>query len=64
MVSYLEDAVPGEDLAAWAKLQAKFKGSKVRLGTRKLYSTEEGFRNAALPVDRAQKPELTEEQIA
>jgi enolase len=64
VISYLEDPVPPGDLAGWAKLTAKFTGSKVRLGSRKVYADEDSIRKYAFPVDKQAMPAATEEEIA
>lgn len=37
------------DAAGWTKMQSKFKDSKVRIGSRKLYSTVENLKKNGLP---------------
>ncbi|CAD8044068.1 unnamed protein product [Paramecium primaurelia] len=63
IIVYLEDPIHHSDIVGWTKITNKFKDSKVKLGSRRLYSNIEKAKKHCEILTLQTNPELTEQQI-
>ncbi|CAK92439.1 unnamed protein product (macronuclear) [Paramecium tetraurelia] len=63
IIVYLEDPIHHTDIVGWTKITNKFKDSKVKLGSRRLYSNIDKAKKHCEILSQQTNPELSEQQI-
>lgn len=63
VIVYMEDPICSSDIKGWQKLQTKFKDSKVKFGSRKVYCNLESARKLREEASKETMPDRKPEEI-